>query len=65
MKENLSSPGSGFLLDHKDYTVMRSRDYFLQIFKQASLNLVMEELFEEFPEYCLPVMKFVLQSSNN
>jgi hypothetical protein len=40
---------------------MRGVPYFAQLFLKAGLKLVVIERFKEFPEDCLPVMKFALQ----
>lgn len=40
---------------------MRSIAYFEQLFTMAGLKVVIKERFVEFPEDCLPVMKFALQ----
>lgn len=40
---------------------MRGIAYFEQLFDKAGLKVVVKERFKEFPEDCLPVMKYALQ----
>lgn len=61
VKENIPSFSEGFFYDKEDCTVMRGNEYFEKIFEKAELALVISEQFVEFPDDCMPVMKYVLR----
>lgn len=61
LKENFASAGYSFYLDKEDHTVMRSKDYFVQLFNKANLEMVTVEKFENFPKDLLPVYKMCLK----
>lgn len=61
LKENIQTGEYGFWLDTDDFTVMRGMEYFLQLFEKADLKVVLVQRFKEFPEDCMPVMKFILK----
>jgi protein N-terminal methyltransferase len=61
LKENFASAGYSFYLDKEDHTVMRSKDYFLQLFDKAGLEVITIEKFENFPKDLLSVYKICLR----
>lgn len=65
LKENVTEPGTAFVLDKEDASVTRSIPYLLQLADQAGLEVISQSVQDNFPDEIFPVPMIALDVKRN